>query len=179
MVRFLVLVPLLLAACVQSSGNLRFFGGEVVVAAPAGYCANQSASRAGKDRALALLGRCRASGGGEAALITITLGESGSGLALAQGPEALARHLQTPKGRASLARDGRAASVRLGGMQAAPERLVFHVEDRSSGPHWRALTAIKGRLVSLSVQDPEGAPLAQGRALLEATLSALHRANAP
>lgn len=177
MVRFWLLAPLVLAACVQSGGSQRFFGGEVVITPPAGYCVKQTAQRASDGRAMALLGRCTASGKAEAALIALTLGEKGSGQALAQGSAAMARHLQSPQGRASLARDGRAASVRLGPMERKAGQLVFHVEDRSSGPHWRALFALKGRLASLSVQDPSGAPLAKGQALLHATLNALQKAN--
>ena len=177
MVRFLLLMPLLLAGCVQTSGALRLWGGDVVVAAPAGYCVNQSASTQGRERAVTLLGKCVQSGKVEPALITISFGDKGSGLVMAEGPQALARHLKTPAGRASLARDGRAASVKISQMSLGQDELLLELMDRRSGRQWRAFLPLKGRLTSISVQAPQGASLREGRALLLKTLAALRKAN--
>ena len=61
----------------------------------------------------------------------------------------------------------------------AGDAYLLHLSDRTVGEYWRAVVGLNGRLVTISANGAQDAPLAPpaGRAVLDATLIALHRAN--
>lgn len=179
MVRVWLMSFMVLAACVQGQRGMSLLQGDVQVSPPAQYCLHRQSARQSAGRAVVLIGKCSAASAVPAALITVSFGEKGSALALLDGPAILQRHLQSPAGRASLARDGRAASVKLGQFSASADQLVFHVQDRSAAGHWRGVLAIKGRMVLVAVNAPQGGSLSsqEGRRLLDQMLMRLRATN--
>lgn len=164
------------------STSLAMFGGTMHAAPPAGYCVDRDASRERDDRAVILMGRCAGAAATAPALITVSLGAPGSAGVLRRGARAMSDYFTSPAGRAALARDGRAASVRVLRASVADDALVLRVEDRAAGGYWRAVTGLRGRLVTISVTAPQaGGPAdpADLRRLLEQALAAMRRANPP
>jgi hypothetical protein len=151
----------------------------VTVAPPVGYCIDQAAGEQAGDQAVVLMGRCADTGGDPAAIIAVSLGASGSGAVMAEGPAALAAYFGTENGRAALSRSGQAEAVTLAGMRQSGGALILQMRDDEAGSSWRAFLGLAGRLVSVSVSHPsQGQPAdAQDRALLERALVALRRAN--
>lgn len=181
-----VALVLLLAACVPAGGggpagrgSARVLGGEITVAGPRDYCIDPRASRETADSAVMVLGRCSGGGTADPALITVTVGAPGSSEVLKSGASALTAFFTSSAGRAALARDGRAGSVKIHSVAVADGALVLHLSDRAVGPYWRALIGARGRLVTISVSAPQGANLAKedGRALLDRSIVAMRAAN--
>ena len=59
--------------------------------------------------------------------------------------------------------------------------FLVQVRDRAAGEYWRGIAGLRGRLVTVTAAGPSDAaplPAAKGRALVEAALAALRRANA-
>lgn len=178
----LALVTLLLGGCVATGGGIRsvaLLDGAVTAAAPAGYCIAPGAGRRGTDSAVVLMGRCSARSEADPAVLTLSVGEAGSAGAMSVGGEALAAYFQSTEGRAALSRDGRAADVRLLEAVMVDGAFLLHVTDAAVGDYWRAITGLSGRLVTVSAAGPDGQALpdAKGRALVEAAVAALKRAN--
>jgi outer membrane murein-binding lipoprotein Lpp len=151
----------------------------VKIAAPPGYCIDPKASVARGKAVVVLIGRCTARGGVAAALVSMTVGAPASAGVLLAGPDALAKFFTSAQGRRVLARDGVAGHVVV--MQAAVREgsLFLHVNDTTAGEYWRAITAIRGRLVTISASGAEGAPLtsAQGLKLVQDMLELLNKRN--
>lgn len=173
---------LLLAGCVVPGGGIRsvaLLDGAVVAAAPAGYCVAPGAGRRGEDSAVVLMGRCSDRSEADPAVVTLSVGAAGSAGAMTAGGAALADFFRSDEGRAMLSREGRAADVRVLEAVGRTDAFFLHVEDRSVGDYWRALTGVRGRLVTVSVAGPEGQalPPAKGRALVESAVTALRKAN--
>lgn len=168
----------LLAGCVapgtSGGGKMALFGGEIAVVTPAGYCVDTGASGAQDGSAVVLMGRCSGETAAAPALITMSLGGPGSSAVLKTGAKALSDYFLSPAGRAALARDGKARSVRVIQTSVAEGALMLRVADRSVGEYWRAVLGLKGRLVTISVTAPDPET---GRRLLEATMAAMRRAN--
>jgi hypothetical protein len=181
-----VLIPALLcAACVPVGGgggalprSADFLNGDLRVAAPQGYCIDTRASHETGDGAVVLMGRCSESSAAAPGLITLTAGAPGSSDALKAGGRALTDYFTSAAGRAALARDGRASSVRVKMVSVADGALVLNVSDRTAGDYWRAILGVKGRLVSISVTAPGGGALPEGRAMLDKAVAAFRAANA-
>lgn len=95
------------------------------------------------------------------------------------GGAELAGYFTSRDGRAALSREGRAADVAVLEAVGSGEAFLLHVRDRAVGDYWRAVTGIRGRLVTVSASGPEGQALSEGegRALVEAAVAALRRAN--
>ena len=152
------------------------------VRAPEFYCIDTKSARASDDTAVVLIGRCNAAGQVAAALVTVTVGRAASAGVMLAEPLALRAFMASPAGRRALSRSGRAEDLQvlesgvLGG-----DRLMLHLNDREEGEYWRAIIAIKGRLVTISASGAEGVPLtpAQGRRLVEQTVAAVRAANPP
>lgn len=177
-----LMLPAFGAACVAGLGGARMaeiLGGQVVAAAPAGYCIAEGAGSAGADTAVVLMGRCSAQTRATAAVFTLSVGEAGSAGVMAAGPDVLAQFFATDDGRAMLSRDGRAEDVTLLQAVGTDMGLILHVNDTAAGDYWRGIIGLRGRLTTLSVAGPEGGalPADEGRRLLDAGLSALKRAN--
>lgn len=174
-----------LAACVPVDGGgalpraASFLGGEMQVSAPPGYCIDRAASHDAGDGAVVLMGRCTESSTAAPALITLTAGVPGSAEVLGLGGKALSEYFTSAAGRAALARDGRAGSVRVLTTGLSGGVFVMRVIDRRAGEYWRAILGLKGRLVTISVTGPEGAtlPEAEGRKLLDRAVAGFVAAN--
>lgn len=180
----LMLCALLLCACQMSlpgtgPTRLDLFAGAMTVAAPLGYCVSPETAQMTEETAVVLIGRCRDGSAADAALVTVSVGGAGSAAVLAAGGQALADFFVSSQGRATLARSGGAGDVSIvTAMMAGPDFLLL-LNDRESGIYWRAVTGLRGRLVTVSVAGTAQVPLTpeKARAILDDTLAALHRAN--
>lgn len=174
---------LLLSACVTGFGAGRkaeVLGGSMTVGLAAGYCIDDASSREAGDSLILLMGRCNSSVSESPALLTLSVGPVGSGAGIGRDNAALAEFFTSEAGRTMLSRDGRASDVQVA--QAFDQDGIFTmlVQDQAVGEYWRAVTAIRGRLVTLSVAGTEGAPLAtaNGQQLLAKAMAELIKANA-
>lgn len=173
---------LLLAACVTSGAGPRsaaLLDGAIVAAAPAGYCLAPGVGRRSDDSAVVLMGRCTATSGADPAVLTLSVGPAGSAGAMAAGGAGLAAYFTSAEGRAALSRRGRAGDISVLSAVGEGDAFLLHVRDAAVGDYWRAVTGIRGRLVTVSASGPEGQalPEGKGRALVEAAVGALRRAN--
>lgn len=159
--------------------ELSVLDGAVKVAAPNGYCIDKKASVARGSATVLLIGRCNDQGQVAAAVVTLTIGGPASAGVLAAGPQALGEYFASNAGRKVLARDGNADHVQIVQMQSAGRGLLLHLNDQVAGDYWRAITAIKGRLVTISASGVPEAPLTstQARALVTATMTLLDKRN--
>jgi hypothetical protein len=175
----LVLPSCTLDAGFGSARSAPVLNGAIQVGIPPGYCIDSKTSRAGKDSAVILMGRCSDAVLAKPALITVSIGKSGSaGVMTAEGA-ALAAFFTSTQGRAALSRRGRAADVTVMSALSSGDAFLLHINDRALGEYWRAVVGINGRLVTLSATGTETVPLspADGRTLIDATLKALRAAN--
>lgn len=180
-----VFAALLLAGCdVAMPGSIRsiaILDGAVTAAAPSGYCISPGAGVRGTDSAVVLMGRCSADPSSKfpPAVISLSVGPAGSAGVMADGSEALVAFFNTEAGRAALSREGRAGDVSLLSASGREDAFFLHVADRATGEYWRAIRGLRGRLATVSVSGGPTAPLTsgQGRALLDATISAMTAAN--
>lgn len=172
----------LLSACVASYGagrKAQVLNGSMQVGLAAGYCIDDASSRETTDSLVLLMGRCNSSVSESPAVLTLSVGPAGSGAGIGRDNAALADFFTSEAGRTTLSRDGRARDVQV--MQAFDEAGVFTmlVKDSAVGEYWRAVTATRGRLVTLSVSGTEGVPLdaTSGRQLLAKAMAELIKAN--
>ncbi|GLS85221.1 hypothetical protein GCM10010873_01940 [Cypionkella aquatica] len=149
------------------------------IGVPPGYCIDGKASRESKDTAVILMGRCTDAMKATPALITVSIGQSGSAGVMTAGGPALAAYFASSQGRATLSRSGRAADVRLISALGAGDAFLLHLQDRSAGEYWRAVIGVKARLVTVSATGTDALPLdpAEGRRVLDQALDALRAAN--
>ena len=178
-----VVAGLLLAGCVTDGMGPRsvpLLDGALIAAAPPGYCLAPAAGRRSGDSAVVLMGRCSATSTAEPAVLTLSVGPAGSAGAMVAGGAELAAYFTSAEGRAALSRRGRAADVAVLAAVGADEAFLLHVRDQAVGDYWRAVTGVRGRLVTVTAAGPEGQALAEGkgRGLVEAAVAALRRANA-
>lgn len=154
-------------------------GGDIRVAAPAGYCPSPQASTDGAGSAVVLMGRCSAASNAAPALITASVGAAGSGAALDAGPVALTRFFTSESGRGMLASTGKPSDAAVTASQTEEGALVLRVKDTNLGDYWRAILSLKGRLVMLSATGADSVTLLpeEGRALLSKAMVALRKAN--
>lgn len=179
---------LLLAACQMDAsafaptGQARaisVLAGTMQVAAPSGYCVDKQSARQQDDGAVVLMGRCGSGSTLAPAVISVTVGATGSAGVLADGGTALAAYFQTEAGRAALSSSGSASAVQIVQAGNSDGAFTMRIVENQVGDYWRAIVGISGRLVTLSVQGPADKPLdpAIGRRLLSASISAMRRAN--
>lgn len=178
---------LVLAACVpglpelatSSSRSMPVIGGALDVTAAPGYCVDRQASRETDAQAVVIIGRCSDRSGSLPAIVTVAVGVPGSAVSLTAGPEALAAFFASDAGRATLSRDGDAASVSIRDIRTTDGRLVLHLDDVATGETWRTLFGLRGRLVSVSVTAATGQGQTgdAGKALLDRSTTAMIRAN--
>jgi hypothetical protein len=178
---------LALAACVpglpdiasSSSRSMLVMGGELEVAAAPGYCVDRPASRETDAQAVVIIGRCSDRSANLPAIVTVAVGAPGSAASLTAGPEALAQFFASAAGRATLGRDGNAASVTIRDIRTTDGRLVLHLDDVATGETWRTVFGLRGRLVSVSVTAARGQEQTgdAGKALLDRSTTAMIRAN--
>ena len=175
----LVLMFGLTACAVEGVQQVAVLNGALSVRAPASYCVDMASARSASDTASVLIGRCTSGGGVTAALVTVTVGRTASGGVMLAETGALRAFMASEAGRRALARSGRAEDVVVLESGVVEGRLLLHLQDRLAGDYWRAVVAIKGRLVTVSATGAEGAPLRpeEGRRLVARTLDALIAAN--
>lgn len=189
-----------LSACVPAgmSGSapraIAVSGGAVTVAGPQGYCVDRSASRDGASGAFVLLGSCASISGNRAAgqpprpaILTVSVGPAAaSGQNLTAALPGMADFFRTTPGRAALSGAGRADTVTVERISAAGGVLFIRLSDSAVAAgqpvepgHWRALTAIRGRVVTLAVLSPDSAPLtaSEQRTVLDAFVARMRAAN--
>lgn len=162
-----------------SARSAPVLNGAIQVGIPAGYCIDTKSSRAGKDSAVVLMGRCSDAVLAKPALITVAIGKSGSAGVMTADGAALATFFTSTQGRVALSRSGRAADVTVISALSSGDAFLLHIKDRAVGEYWRAVVGINGRLVTLSATGTETVPLTpvDGRVLIDATLKALRAAN--
>ncbi|MEI6098205.1 MAG: hypothetical protein WCS20_07880 [Alphaproteobacteria bacterium] len=179
---FLMAGLLLLASCDLPGGvrrEITILDGQITVRAPQFYCVDRQASRAGKDTAVVLIGRCAVKDHVAAAVVTVTVGGAASGGVMLAGAEALRQFLRSSDGRKVLSRSGRVEDVAVLQSGVVDGTLMLHLNDALAGEYWRAIIGLRGRLVTVSALGPEVAPLPpeHGRHLVEQTVAALNKAN--
>lgn len=178
------LIAAVLAGCTLDAGygSMRavpVLQGAVAVGVPAGFCIDEDASRAGTDTAVILMGRCSDAVRAKPALITVSIGQGGSAGVLTAGGPALAAFFTSNQGRRMLSREGRAGDVKVIGAMGVDDAFYLHLNDRAVGEYWRAVVAVRGRLVTISATGTEAVPLPpeDSRALVDASLKAIRSAN--
>jgi hypothetical protein len=146
----------------------------VALGVPRGYCLNREASKIADEGSALLLGRCNDAVGTVPAVLRISLGAPGSAGVLATTPTDLAAFFTSEAGRASLSPNGRPGDVRvLKALTQGPDFLL-HIASPREGSYWRAITAVSGRLVTVSAIGTKEVPLKpeDSRALVDRTLAA-------
>lgn len=146
--------------------------GQITISGPSGYCVDLRSSRDGQDGAFVLLGNCAAlNGSGRVprarALLTATvLLGAPPGESLRTEFQRMADFFVTAEGRKALSRDGVAESVRIARIVTSGDVLYILAEDRAPlagypvvPEYWRAILALRGRLISLSVLGLPDAPM--------------------
>ncbi|MGV8950033.1 MAG: hypothetical protein ACOH2M_02940 [Cypionkella sp.] len=175
---------LLITACepgagLSPPGRVPVLGGAAQIGLPRGYCIDKSASRDDGKTAVMFLGRCSSAAKTQPALISITVGGAGSAGVMTAGGPALAAFFKSPDGRRTLSRNGQAKDLQVISAAGRENLLLLHLNDAPIGEYWRGITAIRGRLVTISTIGSRQQPLApaEGRKLLDATLASMQAAN--
>lgn len=163
----------------SSSSESAVLQGAVKIAAPAGYCLDQSSQREKNDSLTSLMGPCSARTATKPALIALSIGQAGSGLAMVAGGAEMAAYFTSEEGRATLSPRGKAVQVQVVEALSVKDVFLMHVQEREGPSYWRAILGLKGRLVSISVKGAPHEPLApdDGRAILNRAVAAMRRAN--
>lgn len=180
----LVLSSVFFTACVDGAGlggaSARpVLQGALKIAAPSGYCLDETASREGADSAIYLMGRCDGRTTISPALITLSIGQAGSGGVMSAGGSQLASFFTSPEGRATLSPRGRASDVRVVEAMSAGGAFLMRLQEKGQPSYWRAVLGVRNRLVTVSVKGAAEVALAdeEGREILDRTVKALRRAN--
>ena len=162
--------------------------GDVIAAGPTGYCADTNASRI--KSGFGIFGPCVILGKRDAApaisaVYTVQVGAAESAIIDANGA-GFAEFLRSPRGAASLARDGSSDTVQvrevIGSGPTVTVALRHSSEALLAGAHaleWRAFMDVNGRLVTLAVRGLDENPLpdSAGAFLLEQAVEAMKIAN--
>jgi hypothetical protein len=179
-----LLLCALISACEPGSGMspstaVPVLGGAVQIGLPRGYCIDKSSSRENGKTAVMFLGRCSSNARTQPALISITVGDAGSAGVMTAGGAALVDFFQSSEGRRTLSRNGKAKYVKVISASGRENLLLLHLYDAALGEYWRAITAIRGRLVTISTIGSLQQPLApaEGRKLLDTTIASMRAAN--
>jgi len=181
-----------MAACaVPPVQSLSVAGGAVTLAAPPGYCIDRSTLSDRPEGTMVFLGSCAAMGAATAgpqqplllsALLSDPIGPKMPGIKTVEA------YLASPAGRARLARDGRAASVRILQRQVRDGVLYLRIRDSSVGDadaflpeSWRAVLPLGDRLAVLAALPVKARPVTGDapRAALHDFVAALRAANPP
>ena len=168
-------------------------GNNVVIAGPPGYCVDTTATKDTGNGAFVLLGSCasvannnRLANPANAGMLTASV--SGENDAQISGAfDQLESFFRSSNGRAALARDGKAGSVRI--LETRKKNDAFYVRARDtskntiagiSQDYWRGLFDVNGRIVTVSVVGFETRPMsgAAGLATLDAFTVRIQQDNA-
>lgn len=156
----------------QSSDKVAVAGKSVVIAGPPGYCVYAPATRDRDSGAFVLLGSCAAIARNRNSPTPETpamLTASVSGISAAKignAQSGLRAFFRSEAGRATLARDGRATSVRILETRARGDAFYIHLSDSSDNEfpslatdYWRGLFDVRGRIVTFSVHSFSDEPM--------------------
>lgn len=159
----------------------------IIVAGARGWCVDRRSTSVRRETSVVVLGSCASLGGDVAApldgIVTVTVGSEGGA---PPGAVALESFFATEGGRAALALDGRAESVKVIESRREGDRLYLNSADESttrpealSKESWRALFGLEGRFVSVSFVSPSNrpAPREAGLRTVAAQVDALFAAN--
>ncbi len=150
--------------------SLPVLDNSVVVSAPRGYCIDRLATLSGQTAAFVLLGSCRAITGDfhaarpEASGL-LTAAVDGSGAQFPSEAE-LSRFFSSESGRATLSRSGDARAMTLGASFSRQGVFYLHASESGHDPDrlaqsWRAVFELNGRMVTTTLRDLPGAPIAR------------------
>lgn len=169
-------------------------GGSVVLAGPQGYCIDRSAIRERAGTAVAIFGTCaalaRAAGmtqPSRPAILTASVAPMPTENFSESFPQ-LASFFQSAPGRAALSRSGQAATVTVRQIVSRRDVLLLQLADSAASDglrvepsYWRAVFAVRGHMVSLSVMGLQSGPVPdpEKKAILTAFVAAVRAANAP
>jgi hypothetical protein len=159
-----------------------------VIAGPQGYCVDRAGSRVTGDSAFVLLASCASVSGrvtrdrtARPSILTATVAKVATPVAAtAAALDNLKAFIATPAGRAAMARDGQAESVKVLEVLRDKGALLIHLRDSSQGAlpgveqvYWRGVSDLNGRLVVISVMGFVENPLERptGLATLRAFLA--------
>ena len=175
--------------------SVKVADGALILTAPKGYCVDKAASRDGKDGAFVLFGSC-ASLANSATVTRPKVAAILTASALPGAPTAqqfrdsfasMAKFLSSDAGRAALSRSGKAKTLRVRQIVAVGDVLYLRATDTSKSTtgedfepeYWRALFALNGQIVSLSVLGLADMPLEDTakRGLLEKFVARVKAAN--
>ena len=141
----------------------------VVIAAPYGYCIDRLGTLTGRRMAFVLMASCRAVTGDSRAaspeihgLLTASI--DGRGDAFPTLRE-LSSYFTSPGGRAALSRSGNAEAMELGAIFSRDDVLYLQARERGGDPamggqSWRAVFELNGRMVTASLRELSGFPIA-------------------
>ena len=162
----------------------------MVVSGTYGWCVDTNTTRTDGATSVVVLGSCAAIAGNALAprpsvpgVVTVSV-ENNAGTPLPA--DLLADFIASPPGRAALALDGNADSVRILDSRKADGALFIHVDDRSTrapnGPandYWRALFDMNGRFITVSLIGLSERPIppSRGFSTLKAQIDQLKSAN--
>lgn len=151
-------------------------GGQVVIAAPRGYCLDQTQRRETATGAFLLYGTCQGlEGAGPAPVAPAVLTAAvagGAGELGAADMSRLATYLGSPEGRSTLSRSAGTDRVSVKSLEQTADLIVIRARDGDTidldEDYWRAVFPGPGSLVTLTVSGTVADPLdeATGRALL-------------
>ncbi len=160
--------------------RLAVSGDAVIVAGPAGYCIDKGATRDGAETAFVLLASCAAITRNQsvprppvqALLTAFVTGRDGGGDQVQDQARAFEAFFGSEAGRAALARNGQADSVRIIQMFQRDGAFFVHASDSSDGAgsrlkqdYWRAIFDVNGRTVSASVVAFKDHPISDDASL--------------
>jgi len=169
--------------------------GNVMIAGPRGFCIDRDASAERKGGgALTVLSACRAMGGGlfaprpaHDAVLTAAVAAPGPGPALDTASTGLEAYFASQTGRAALSRSGKADTVTVLESLPSDGALLLHLTDTApfawgavQPDYWRALLAVGGRTVTVSVlaRPDAGLPREAGLSLLRDFMASMRAATA-
>lgn len=165
---------------------LRLYGGQVVAVAPEDYCIARNVSRP-SDGFAVMAGCDTATGVGADAVVTLQVGEPGTGLSTADAT-ALRELLNGDAGRSLLSQTGNAAAIRVEATDIERDAVTVRFRDSDPAPiaglqstEWRGFFDLDGRLATIAVRGLQSAPLGtdDGEILLARTIAAVRQANEP
>lgn len=162
-------------------------GGQVVVAAPRGYCLDPAQRREGPSGAFLLYGTCPGIEGAgpnpiAPAVLTAAVA-SGAGDLDVGDMDRLAAFLKSPGGKSALSRGSSTTRVELVSLARSDDLIVMQARDADTidlaEDYWRAVFPQSGALVTVTVSGTASHPLAPatGKALLLDLVKGIRRAS--
>lgn len=147
----------------------------VVVRGPAGFCVDETATRAEGDTAFVLLGNCAAISASRRAaqpevpvVLTAAISEASDAGSISESLADLDVYFRSEEGRQLLSRTQDAASVTVLETQVEGDMFLVHASDTSSGAmegvdtdYWRAYFDLGPRIATLSVFDLQEAAVSR------------------